>query len=137
MLKHRLRELGLYRKVKVSSAGTMASQPGHKPDIRAQRVMAQTGIELLKIKARQVTVKDMVRNDFILAMDTNNYNELLAFCPPEHQEKINLLLGYSNVGNEVDLPDPYYGTIFGFEEVASLLEPAIEGLLEQIVYSVT
>ncbi len=137
MLKHRIRELGLHRKVKVSSAGTVASQPGHKPDIRAQRVMAQSGIELSKIKARQVSVKDMIRNDYILAMDTNNYNDLLAMCPEEHQAKINLLLDYSSAGNETDLPDPYYGTIYGFEEVASLLEPAIEGLLQQIVYSVT
>jgi protein-tyrosine phosphatase len=36
-------------------------------------------------------------------------------------------------GGDLDVPDPYYGSPGGFEEVLDLVQAACEGLLAQIV----
>jgi len=137
MFRHRAQEMGVHKKFKIDSAGTKASQPGHKPDARAVRVMEEAGVGLTRIKARQVTVKDLVRNDYILVMDASNYDDLKALCPEEHQHKIELLMDYSDLTGESDIPDPYFGTLAGFEEVFRLVENSTGALLEHIVDSIT
>lgn len=129
MLKHRLQELNLQRQIQVDSAGTRASQPGHKPDLRAQKVMAEAGVSLARLKARQVTLKDMVRSDYIVVMDRSNYNDLVKICPPEHQLKIKLLMSFAPGLGVEEVPDPYYGNYKGFEEVFRLIDAAVSGLL--------
>ena len=133
LIRHRVLEAGLKKRILVDSAGTRASQPRHKPDARTQKLMAVRGVSLRGIKARQVKVKDMVRNDFILAMDNANFNDLLQLCPPEHQFKIKLLMNYAPELGVEEVPDPYYGTMGGFEEVLRLAEVAVDNLLKELV----
>lgn len=135
MMRQNLEQLGLRRMIRVDSAGTRASQPGHQPDARAQKTLSAVGVSVAGIKARQVTAKDMVLSDYILAMDCSNYNDLMAMCPPEHQFKIRLLLSYAPELAVPEVPDPYYGSVRGFEEVFRLIEPALNQLLQQIVNS--
>ena len=135
LLRHRVQQLGLKRVIRVDSAGTRASVPRHKPDTRAQKVMACAGVSLAGIKARQVTVKDLIRSDYVLAMDSSNYNDLLAICPPEHQNKIKLLMSYALQLGVNEVPDPYYGSAAGFEEVFRLVDVAVDQLLQAITRS--
>jgi protein-tyrosine phosphatase len=128
MLGYRLQESNLQRKIQVDSAGTRASQPGHKPDVRAQKVMAEAGVNLGRIKARKVTLKDMVRSDYIVAMDSSNYNDLVKICPPEHRSKIKLLMSFAPSLGLEEVPDPYYGSYKGFEEIFRLIDTAVIGL---------
>jgi protein-tyrosine phosphatase len=133
MLRFRLQELGLQGKIRVDSAGTMASQPRHKPDVRAQRVMAEAGVSLGRIKARQITVKDMLRSDYIVAMDTANYDNLVDICPPEHRHKLSLLMSFAPEMGVEEVPDPYYGNYSGFAEVFRLIDPAVTQFLSHVV----
>lgn len=137
MLRHIIRNMGMHRKVKVDSAGTRASQPGHKPDVRAQRIMAEMGISMAKIKARQVTEKDLHRNDLVIAMDSSNYEDLIAICPEDLQHKIILAMSCAKRSGERDVPDPYFGTMNDFESVFWLLDKAMKGLSVELVDSVT
>lgn len=132
LIRSRLQEAGIGKSVLVDSAGTKASQPGHKPDPRACRVMDAAGVSLAGIKARRVKVKDLVRSDFILAMDKANFSALNSMCPPEHQHKIKLLMGFSPALQSTEVPDPYYGNIAGFEEVLRLADIAVGKLVEQL-----
>jgi len=132
-MRHRLQELGLHTQFQADSAGTRASQRGHKPDARARKVAGAAGVSLAGIKARQVTARDMLRSDYIVAMDVSNYKDLIKMCPPEHQFKIRLLMSYAPKLALGDVTDAYYGNFAGFEEVFRLIDAAVPGLLTYMV----
>lgn len=131
-MRFRVAELGLQKKIRVDSAGTQVSQPRHKPDARAVKVMNSAGIPLTGIKARKVNAKDMVRNDYIIAMDRANYDRLNELYASEFGHKISLLPGTLPASKFVEIPDPYFGNLDGFTKVYDLLDGAIERLLLQI-----
>jgi protein-tyrosine phosphatase len=132
LLRHHLQRSGLGSQVKVSSAGTRTSQPGSRPDQRAQRVAASEGINISRIRARRVTVRDLVRSDYILAMDSSNIRDLEEICPRAHRHKISLLLSFES-GHKLDeVPDPYYGSIEGFDKVFQLIDAAVIELTSHI-----
>jgi protein-tyrosine phosphatase len=129
LLRHNLQQSELRDLVEVSSAGTQASQPGSKPDQRAQKVAALRGINIGKIRARRVTERDLVNNDLVFAMDESNMRSLLEMCPRGHQHKISLLLSHQLTQPFVEVPDPYYGSAEGFERVIQILDTAMEDLI--------
>jgi protein-tyrosine phosphatase len=69
-------------------------------------------------------------------MDRANRRELRALARDASEaSKVRLLTEFDpNIaeGEEVDVPDPYYGGDDGFEEVLDLVEASCEGLLAQI-----
>lgn len=128
LLKHHLQHLGVGKLVEVRSAGTRTSQPGCRPDQRAQKAAALKGIDIGRIRASRVCERDLVRSDYILAMDHSNIRDLEKMCPPAHRHKISLLLNCGS-GRDVDeVPDPYYGSVKGFEEVFRLIDAAVYDL---------
>jgi len=132
LLRHHLQHSDLRYRVNVSSAGTRTSQPGCRPDQRAQRAMAVAGVNLGRIKARRITGHDFVRSDYIFAMDNKNMQDLMDICPAEHQYKISLLLSHLS-GHALDeVPDPYYGSVEGFEKVFELIDAAVVDLIFHI-----
>jgi protein-tyrosine phosphatase len=132
LLRHHLKLAGLGRRVSVSSAGTIASQPGARPDPRAVRLASEAGVKLGSIRARRVTEKDLMSSDFIVAMDRSHLRELQQICPREHLHKLSLLLSHDPTQVLDDVPDPYYGSYEGFVEVFGLIERAINSLVPRI-----
>lgn len=132
LLRHHLQCAGLGRQVKVDSAGTIASQPGARPDQRAQKVAKEAGIDLGRIRASRVSRQALIRSDFVFALDDANYQELLRICPIEHCHKLSLLLTHSPEQHLKGVPDPYYGSYEGFEEVFQLIERAVICLVPHI-----
>lgn len=128
-----LKDHGLKKCIKVDSAGIHASQPGHKPDVRAVKVAGQMGIKLRGIRARRITPADFVKNDYILAMDAANHQALKEVCPPEFMDKIYLFMEFSPESEVVEVPDPYYGPVAGFDYVFELLQKASQGLLVELL----
>ncbi|MDG1945256.1 MAG: low molecular weight phosphotyrosine protein phosphatase [Halioglobus sp.] len=118
--------------VEVCSAGTKASRPGCRPDLRAQKVVAYAGINLGRMRARRVTARDFLSSDFVFAMDELNVSDLLEVCPPAHQHKISLLLSHHAGEALIEVPDPYYGTSEGFERVFKILDDAMDDLVGYI-----
>jgi len=133
LMRHHLQLAGRARGVKVSSAGTMASQPGARPDQRAQKVADTAGVNLGRIRASRVTEKELVRSDFVFVMDNRNLEELLEICPPQERHKVSLLLTHLPGQNLDEVPDPYYGSYQGFEEVFQLIENAVLSLVSRNV----
>ena len=70
--------------------------------------------------------------DYVLAMDSDNRMDLIEQCPAEHQNKIKYFLEYASNSPTLDVPDPYYGGLKGFETVLDLVEEASKGLLVHI-----
>ncbi|MFT4615043.1 MAG: protein-tyrosine phosphatase [Bacteroidia bacterium] len=132
LLKHYLAEMGLAKSVQVASAGTQANQPGLRPDTRAQKIAARSGIDISRVRARRITDRDFERSDMIVAMDTNNLEYLEKTCPPLERDKLSLLLSYAEGGEGRDVPDPYYGSTEGFESVFEIIDAAIYELVPHI-----
>lgn len=129
LLRYYLQQTEFSDRVEVRSAGTRASQPGCRPDQRAQKVAALHGINLNRIRARRVTERDLMRSDFIFAMDESNLRDLSAICQPEQQGKLSLLLSHHRGQPLLEVPDPYFGSIEGFERVYQLLDAAMGDLI--------
>jgi protein-tyrosine phosphatase len=131
LLRARLRERGLGRRVRVGSAGTRTSRPGRRPDARALRLLQEQEIGSRGLRARQVTVRDIARSDGIFAMDAGHMQALGALCPPDQLHKLSLLRGACGL-RPVEIPDPYYGSVEQFREVYVLIDEAVTALADSL-----
>ncbi len=118
--------------IDIDSAGTHAYHEGEKADPRSQKIAQQRGVDLSTIRARKVTAADIEQFDYILAMDSDNQRNLLNLAPEGHEQKIRLMLEFTSLYSENEVPDPYYGGPRGFDRVYDLIESASEGLLDEI-----
>jgi protein-tyrosine phosphatase len=116
----------------IDSAGTRDYNVGQSPDARAISTVAQRGINIGGRRGRQVTARDIELFDVILAMDNENYADLLAICPPGLEQKIRLLMDYAPQRSEREVSDPYAGGDIGFDRVFDMLEEAASGLLREL-----
>lgn len=132
LLTHYFREIGLDAEFEVASAGCAASQPGRRPDPRAQKVAAQAGIDLSRMRVRRFSDRDFDRSDMIVAMDENNMRDLQRNCPPVFRDKLSLLLDYRPDSDLIEVPDPYYGSAEGFQDVFEIIDAAVYGLVPHI-----
>jgi len=120
-------EQGVMDQFEVDSAGTHAYHEGEAPDLRAQKAAQARDVELSSIRARRVIYGDFEDNDYILAMDEDNFSVLTESCPKEHKHKIKYFLSYAPHLKTREVPDPYYGGRYGFETVLDLVEEAAKG----------
>jgi protein-tyrosine phosphatase len=123
---------GLEEFIEIDSAGTHAYHVGEPPDSRAQRSSLARGIDISLLRARRARAEDFDYFDYVLAMDEDNYQHLLAICPEYHQQKLQLFLDYAPHLEYREVPDPYYGGGKGFELVLDMVELASQGLLAHI-----
>ena len=123
---------GWEQRVFVDSAGTHAYHVGNPPDERAQETAARRGIDLSRQRARRVLDTDFVEFDYVLAMDSSNYEDLSRICPAGYEDRLRLFLEFAPDLGRKDVPDPYYGGASGFERVLDMIEAASSGLLESI-----
>jgi protein-tyrosine phosphatase len=127
-----LAEQGLTEQYHLDSAGTAGWHVGKAPDARAIQAAAKRGIDLSSLRARQVTEADFARFDYLLAMDSSNYDDLLAMRPANTRAQIERLLHFAPAGWPLDVPDPYYGGDDGFEHVLDLITEASRGFFAHI-----
>ena len=117
--------------IEVDSCGTSAYHIGEHPDSRAVKKAAEHGVNISTLKARQFRNDDFDRFDLILAMDRNNYNDILSLSSrAEERNKVKAILDYSFPNEERDVPDPYFGGLQGFEDVFYLLNEALESFTQ-------
>lgn len=128
MLRHRLRAAGLAESWSVDSAGMHAFHAGEAPDARSIRTAKARGVDLVELRARQVTRHDFDEFDLILALDEGHLRQLKRMAPQVHKAAVELFLPYGGHAQR-DVPDPYYGDAADFEYVFDLIEAGVEGLL--------
>lgn len=123
---------GLDGVIHVDSAGTHAYHIGNPPDERSMLTARQRGIEMQDLRARKVDFSDLIEFDYVLAMDADNYANLVAMAPHDLKPKIQLFLQYAPQLKVEHVPDPYYGGAEGFNQVFDLVDEASRGLLSHI-----
>lgn len=133
ILRFHLQKKGLYQNVMVDSAGTHASGFGRRVDERAKKVAKRNGINLKKSRPRKIKRQDFLKFDHILVMDQRNFQNLLQQCPIDCVEKLALIMSFAHEDLGVDVPDPYYGNVAGFEKVFHLLDEAVGGFVDDLI----
>ena len=76
IMNHLIQEAGLSDKITCDSAGTSGYHIGAAPDERMSSAASKRGLTL-KGKSRKLAPKDLQRFDLILAMDRENYQDIL------------------------------------------------------------
>lgn len=132
VFRHLITEQKLTHLIHTDSAGTHAYHIGEPPDHRAQSTTKQHGIVISDLRARKVATKDFSEFDYLLAMDKENYQNLLYICPANLKERVHLFLSFAPQLRAHEVPDPYYGGQDGFDHVFDLVMAASEGLLSEI-----
>jgi protein-tyrosine phosphatase len=112
------------------AAGTHAARPPQATDARATAALQKRGYPTQRGRSRRIADKDFAYYELILAMDADNLAALQKLCPPQHQQKLRLLLSYAPDAGQTEVPDPYFGNAAGFEGVLDLCEKGVRGLLK-------
>jgi len=123
---------GLLDRLIIDSAGTLGYHAGSPPDPRAQNASKVHGVDISGQQSRKVTADDFEAFDYILVMDRENYNELMAQCPEHLKDRIELFLSYAHGMPIHEMPDPYLGHASQFETCYAAAIDAADGLLDAI-----
>lgn len=124
---------GIAHKITVDSAGTSRYHIGSLPDERMRKVAQNHGIHLTH-KARQLSFGDFYDFHYIVAMDSRNLEDIISEKPvnDDHRAKIVMMREYDPQADEMDVPDPYYGGVDGFENVYQMLHRSCQNLLDEV-----
>ena len=129
IFEHYVRENGMADKIEADSAGTYSGHRGELPDRRMRNAALYRGFALTHL-ARSVSSLDFLDFDLIIAMDDQNYEDLMHIAPSvEATHKIKKMASFLTTRNISYIPDPYYMGAEGFSHVLDLLEEACQNLL--------
>lgn len=132
IMKYLVDQAQLSDRIYCDSAGTSNYHIGSPPDSRMAAAAKRRGIEL-QGKARQFEATDFEVFDLILAMDRDNYQDILFLDPQgKYRHKVKLMCDYATQHQTKDVPDPYYGGRDGFDRVIDLLLDSCQGLLDTL-----
>jgi protein-tyrosine phosphatase len=131
---HLVREAGLEKVIEADSAGTGNWHAGEPPHHGTRRILQEQGIAYSGV-ARQITLDDLSRFDYIITMDDENLANVRELMSEAGNGNAQLapLLDYAPAAqkNKVrQVPDPYFGG--GFDIVYRLIHAGCSGLLEHI-----
>ena len=119
-------------KVFVDSAGTSDYHVGHSPDPRSVSIAQSRKLDITSQKGRQFKVSDFDEFDHIYVMDMSNYRDVLSLVRNEEdRKKVSLILDEIFPGENVEVPDPYYGGNDGFGKVYDMLDKACDIIAEK------
>lgn len=118
----------------VDSSGTISLHEGKNPDTRAIKIAKNHGIDISNQKSRPTTKNDLDYFDKILCMDLNVYEDVVSMAKSEEQrQKISLFLEEAgDFGENIEVPDPYWGDLDEFEEIYQLIDSASEKIAHKL-----
>jgi protein-tyrosine phosphatase len=130
LLLHKARLAGL--PCEVDSAAISAEEGGKPPDPRAVAEATRRGIAMPAHRARQVTVRDLARFDWVIGMTHAHVVALRRLAGMASLDKVHLLRRFAATDQARDIPDPWYGDAAAFAEAFDLIDDAVEGLLAHL-----
>lgn len=120
-------------KLIVDSAGTTAYHVNERPDHRSVAKAKEYGIDINQQRARQFVEEDFLYFDIIYAMDRNNYRDIVLLSRTDDEKnKVRLILNHIYHGEDLSVPDPYYGGDHGFENVYQMLNQACDEIIKEL-----
>ena len=128
VMKDIVAKAGLSAEFEIASAATSTEEIGNSVYPPARRKLAEHGISCEGKTARQLTRKDYESYDLLIAMDHNNLRNLRRMLGEDTENKIHLLMEYTDRPGEV--ADPWYTG--DFEETWQDVLAGCTGLLKQL-----
>ena len=123
----------LQNQIVCDSAGTSSYHIGSPPDSRMAATARERGMTFTG-SARQFKKSDFENFDLIMAMDRENYRNILFLdSGGKYGHKVKMMCEFCRDHDEKEVPDPYYGGPEGFNKVIDLLADACGGLLEYAI----
>jgi len=117
--------------LQIDSAGTGDWHIGQPPDPRGQAVAMADGIDISGYRGRQISQRDFLEFDIIVAMDHSNYQDLMSIGGDGPAE-ISLMLDYVPGSEGQAVADPYYGGGEDFAECWAILQQAAGALAQKL-----
>jgi protein-tyrosine phosphatase len=131
IMKSKIMQHGL--NAEVDSCGTANYHVGDSPDYRAQKTLKNQQIDISSHLGRQFQVEDFDKFDFIYTMDESNHNNILALARnAADQQKVKMILDEIYPGKNLDVPDPYYGSLSDFQSTFNLLDEACDAIVDKV-----
>jgi protein-tyrosine phosphatase len=128
-----LEQEGLAGEVRVTSAGIGPWHAGEPADRRARRVLSAHGYPTEHVAAQ--VDEDHLSADLLVALDAGHEAALrdLVAHQGDGDGRVRLLRSFDPAaGDDLEVPDPYYGDYAGFGEVLGMVEAAMPGLVEWV-----
>lgn len=132
IMKKKVKDYGLENRVEIDSCGTSDYHIGDGADPRTLANAARHGVPV-EHSARQLIPEDLQNFDFIVAMDKNNYRNIVRLAPDKAlTRKVRLMREFDPEAQEGEVPDPYHGGEEGFQEVFDILNRSIENFISHL-----
>lgn len=131
LLKDIVNKRGLADAFEIASAATSREEIGNPVHYGTRTKLAQFGISVAGKHAVQVTKRDYEHYDLLLVMDSNNIRNLRRVIGEDTQNKVHLLLDYTERKGE-SIADPWYTG--DFDVTYNDIMEGLAGLLEQFGY---
>ncbi|MGC4037393.1 MAG: low molecular weight protein-tyrosine-phosphatase [Chitinophagaceae bacterium] len=115
---------------KIDSAGTNRYHTGEAPHRLSQKVARLHGIDISNQRARTITPEDFDRYDKIYALASDVIHDMKHVVGKKfNPAKVDLLMNEIFPGQDIDVPDPYYGGEEGYHEVYKMMNDACESII--------
>jgi protein-tyrosine phosphatase len=129
--------------MQVTSSGTSGWHIGEGPHPTSKLVWEKAGY-LHDHKASQFKANDYFVNDYILVMDSSNYENVLSLAPSqEDATKVYYLRSFDPALSHIDplssqytsleVPDPYNQPEESYQRVLTMIESAVDGFIERVI----
>ena len=112
-----------------SSAATSMEEYGNGIYPKAKKVLEEHGINVEKHLVSIIKKDDYDKYDYIVCMDNNNYRSLLNVFDGDKDNKVRLLLSFTDNNGEIE--DPWYTD--NFEKVFNQINMGCNSLFNYLV----
>jgi len=119
----------------VASGGTAKYHIGNPPDPRSIAIAKEHGLDISAQRSHHVTAADLTTYDLVLAMDRQNFQDLMARAETEEdRRKIHIFLEFAGLADQfgTDVFDPYYDD-GAYEGVYKTVEKAAKGIADRLM----
>ncbi|HOZ84850.1 MAG TPA: low molecular weight protein-tyrosine-phosphatase [Niabella sp.] len=116
----------------VDSAGTNGYHTGEPPHHLSQKVALLHGVDISQQRANRFRAADFDHYDKIYALAEDVIDDMKKISGNRFvASKVELLLNEIYPGQNMDVPDPWYGTEPGYHEVFEMIEKATEAIVRK------
>lgn len=129
--------------MQVTSSGTSGWHIGEGPHPTSKLIWEKAGYQH-DHKASQFKANDYFVNDYILVMDSSNYENVLSLAPSqEDSAKVFYLRSFDPALSHIDpvssdyfkleVPDPYDQSEDAYRSVLAMIESAVDGFIDRVI----
>ena len=130
IMKDKIKKRALLIRFFISSKATSREEICNDIYPPAKNVLRENHIPFDRHYASQITKNDYDYYDYILVMDYNNLSNIKRIVGEDKNNKIHMLLEYTNLYNG-EISDPWYSG--NFNRTYAEIDAACEGLLNDII----